>query len=128
MRIRNRAPGHPGAILKRLYLNSLNISNSQLAECIGVSRKTVSRIVNGRGSVTPEMAMRLSRAFNTSPELWLNMQVAFDLWQVSHTSTAWQNVKAISTCESQRSGTFRSSSKEGPAVPGLDSGPGTLPE
>ncbi len=61
--------------MKRLYLNSLNISNSQLAECIGVSRKTVSRIVNGRGSVTPEMALRLSRAFDTSPELWLKCRL-----------------------------------------------------
>lgn len=82
-------------ILKRLYLDSLNISNAQLAGCIGVSRKTVSKIVNGRGAITPEMALRLSRAFNTNPELWLNMQVAYDLWQASHSSTDWQNVKAI---------------------------------
>jgi addiction module HigA family antidote len=82
-------------ILKRLYLDSLKISNSQLAGCIGVSRKTISKIVNGRGAITPEMALRLSRAFNTSPELWLNMQVSYDLWQASHSSTDWQNVKAI---------------------------------
>ena len=82
-------------ILKRLYLDSLKISNSQLAGYIGVSRKTISKIVNGRGAITPEMALRLSRAFNTSPELWLNMQVSYDLWQASHSSTDWQNVKAI---------------------------------
>jgi len=84
-------------ILKRLYLDSLKISNAHLADCIGVSRKTISKIVNGRGSVTPEMALRLSRAFNTSPELWLNIQVSYDLWQASHKSTDWQNVKAIGT-------------------------------
>ncbi len=95
MRTRNTAPGHPGMILKRLYLDSLKISNSQLAGYIGVSRKTISKIVNGRGAITPEMALRLSRAFNTSPELWLNMQVSYDLWQASHSSTDWQNVKAI---------------------------------
>jgi len=95
MRTKNRAPGHPGTILKRLYLDSLKISNAQLAECIGVSRKTISKIVNGRGAITPEMALRLSRAFNTSPELWLNMQMAYDLWQASHSSTDWQNVKVI---------------------------------
>ena len=95
MRTRNIAPGHPGMILKRLYLDSLKISNSQFAGCIGVSRKTISKIVNGRGAITPEMALRLSRAFNTSPELWLNMQVSYDLWQASHSSTDWQNVKAI---------------------------------
>ncbi len=66
MRTRNRAPGHPGLILKRLYLDSLQISNARLAGCIGVSRKTISKIVNGRGAITPEMALRLSRAFNTS--------------------------------------------------------------
>ena len=93
MRTRNIAPSHPGMIL-RLYLDSLKISNSQFAGYIGVSRKTVSKIVNGRGAITPEMA-RLSRAFNTSPELWLNMQVSYDLWQASHSSTDWQNVKAI---------------------------------
>ena len=51
-------------ILKRLYLDSLKISNSQLAGYIGVSRKTISKIVNGRGAITPEMALRLSRALN----------------------------------------------------------------
>ena len=95
MRTRNRAPGHPGTILKRLYLDRLKISNAQLARCIGVSRKTISKIVNAKGEVTPEMALRLSRAFNTSPELWLNMQVSYDLWQASHRSTDWQNVKVI---------------------------------
>lgn len=95
MRTRTRAPGHPGMILKRLYLDSLKISNVRLAEYIGVSRKTISKIVNGKGAITPEMALRLSRAFSTSPELWLNMQVSYDLWQASHGSTDWQNVKAI---------------------------------
>ena len=95
MRTKNIAPGHPGMILKRLYLDSLKISNSQLAGYIGVSRKTISKIVNGRGAITPEMALRLSRAFNTSPELWLNMQVSYDLWQASRSSNDWQNVKAI---------------------------------
>jgi addiction module HigA family antidote len=106
MRIRNRAPGHPGLILRRLYLDSLNVSNAQLAECIGVSRKTVSKIVNGKGAITPEMALRLSRAFNTSPELWLNMQVAYDLWQASHKSKDWQNVEAIDVCESSSTETI----------------------
>ena len=70
---------------------------SQLAGCIGVSRKTISKIVNGRGAITPEMALRLSRAFNTSPELWLNMQVSYDLWQASHSSTDWQSIRPLSS-------------------------------
>jgi addiction module HigA family antidote len=102
MRTRTRAPGHPGGILKRLYLDSPGISNAQLAACIGVARKTVSKIVNGRGAVTPDMALRLSRAFNTSPELWLNLQVSYELWQASHRSIEWQNVKAITSRATHR--------------------------
>jgi len=59
--------------------------------------KTISKIVNGKGAITPEMALRLSRALDTSPELWLNMQVAYDLWQASHKSSDWRNVTAINT-------------------------------
>jgi addiction module HigA family antidote len=99
VRARNKAPGHPGMILKRLYLDALHITNAQLAKHMGVSRKTISKIVNGRGSITPEMALRLSRAFNTSPELWLNMQSAYDLWQTSHRSTDWQNVTMVNVSE-----------------------------
>ena len=68
---------------------------SQAAAALGVSRKTVSKIVNERGEVTPDMALRLSRAFGTTPELWLNLQKNFDLWHASHDSKAWQRVRAI---------------------------------
>mgnify|MGYP000892883951 CR=1 FL=1 len=91
----DKTPGHPGMILRRLYLDKLKISNAQLAACIGVFRKSISKIVNGRGAVIPIVALRLSWAFNTSPELWLNMQVSHDLWQASRKSTDWQNVKVI---------------------------------
>ncbi|MBI1882118.1 MAG: HigA family addiction module antidote protein [Chloroflexi bacterium] len=96
MRTKNRPPAHPGRILRNLYLSPLNISNTKLAESLGVSRKAISQIVNERKSVTPEMALRLSRAFpNTSPEFWLNLQKNYDLWQVSHNSQDWQNVQAL---------------------------------
>ena len=65
---------HPGDILKRLYLDALSISNTQFAEILGVSRKTAFKTVNQRGAITPDMAMRLSRAFNTTSDLWLNLQ------------------------------------------------------
>jgi len=64
-----------------------------LAEIIGVSRKTFSKIINERGSITPDMALRLSRAFDTSPYFWLNLQKNFDLWTAEQTSTGWQKVK-----------------------------------
>ncbi len=96
MRTKNRPPAHPGRILRNLYLSPLGVSNTKLAETLGVSRKAVSQIVNERKSVTPEMALRLSRAFpNTSPEFWLNLQKNYDLWQVSQQSQDWQNVQAL---------------------------------
>ena len=96
MRIRTRPPAHPGRILKNLYLAQLGISNTKLAEALRVSRKTVSHIVNERKSVTPEMALRLSRAFpNTSPEFWLNLQKNYDLWNAAHSSEDWQNVQSL---------------------------------
>jgi addiction module HigA family antidote len=75
MRTQNRQPTHPGRILKNLYLSPLGISNTELAKAIGVSRKTISHIVNEHKPVTPNMALRLSQAFpNTSAEFWLNLQ------------------------------------------------------
>jgi addiction module HigA family antidote len=74
----------------------LGVSNTKLAGTLGVSRKAISHIINERKSVTPEMALRLSRAFpNTSAEFWLNLQKTYDLWQATHNSQEWQNVQAL---------------------------------
>ena len=98
MRIKKRAPAHPGVILRDLYLSPLNISITRLAETLGVSRKAISSIVNGHKSVTPEMALRLSRAFpNTSPEFWLNLQKNYDLWHTAHESRDWETVQPLFT-------------------------------
>jgi antitoxin HigA-1 len=78
MRMHN--PPHPGEIIKDLCLDPLALTVTDAAEGLGVSRKTLSAIVNGRASVTPEMAVRLSMAFGTSAESWLNLQVRYDLW------------------------------------------------
>jgi addiction module HigA family antidote len=76
----------------------LNITNTKLAETLGVSRKTVSHIVNERKSVTPDMALRLSRAFpNTSPEFWLNLQKSYDLWHAARQSQDWKNIQPLFT-------------------------------
>ena len=74
-------PPHPGEILKELCLEPLGISVTRAAEALGVSRKTLSAILNGRSGISPEMAIRLSIAFDTTPESWLNQQVQYDLWQ-----------------------------------------------
>jgi antitoxin HigA-1 len=78
MRMHN--PPHPGEILKSLCLEPLGLSVTDTAEALGVSRKTLSSILNGRAGISPEMAVRLSIAFDTSAESWLNQQTQFDLW------------------------------------------------
>ena len=79
----------------------IKVSNTQLAETLNVSRKTVSAIVNERASVTPDMALRLARAFGTSPELWLNLQKSYDLWQAARQSADWQKVLPVYAAKSR---------------------------
>jgi addiction module HigA family antidote len=74
-------PPHPGEILRELCLEPLGLSVTRAAEALGVSRKTLSAILNGRTGISPEMAIRLSIAFDTSAESWLNQQTQYDLWQ-----------------------------------------------
>ena len=95
MRKRLRRPTHPGGILRRHYIEPLSLTVSGLAGVLGVSRKTLSEIVNEHASITPDMALRLSKAFKTTPELWLNMQRNYDLWQASHKSDDWKLVEAV---------------------------------
>ena len=95
MPIRKRQPTHPGGILKRQYLEPLALTITEVAGDIGISRKTLSKIINEKGSITPDMALRLSKAFNTSAELWLNLQTNYDLWIASRSSGDWQNIKTL---------------------------------
>ncbi len=74
-------PPHPGEIIKEFCLEPLEHSVTEGAEALGVSRKTLSSIINGKSGISPEMAVRLSIAFNTSSESWLNQQTQYDLWQ-----------------------------------------------
>jgi addiction module HigA family antidote len=76
-----RNPPHPGEILKELCLKPLGLTVTEAAKALGVSRKTLSVILNGRAGISPEMAIRLSVAFDTTAESWLNQQVQYDLWQ-----------------------------------------------
>jgi addiction module HigA family antidote len=78
--MRMHKPPHPGEIIKSLCLEPLGISITGAAKALGVSRKTLSAIINGRASISPEMAVRLSLAFSTSSESWLNQQLQYDLW------------------------------------------------
>jgi addiction module HigA family antidote len=73
-------PPHPGEVLRQLCLEPLNLTVTDAARSLGVSRKALSSILNGRAGISPEMAVRLSIAFGTSAESWLNQQLQYDLW------------------------------------------------
>ena len=79
MNIQMHNPPHPGEIIRELCIEPLELSVTATAEALGVSRKTLSSILNGHAGISPEMALRLSIAFNTTPESWLNQQVQYDL-------------------------------------------------
>lgn len=75
-----RRPTHPGEMLREDFLPDYELSVSDLAEAVGVSRQSMNELIHERRSVSPEMALRLGRLFGNSPEFWLNAQQAVDLW------------------------------------------------
>jgi addiction module HigA family antidote len=76
-------PPHPGEVLMGLYMDPAGINITEMSTRLGVERKAVSRLVNGHTSVSPAMALRLSRALNTSPQVWFKLQFAYDLWKTN---------------------------------------------
>ena len=74
-------PMHPGEYLKESYLEPLNISVTEAAKNLGVARKTLSELVNKKSDLSVEMAHKLAKACGTTPKLWLNMQINYDLWR-----------------------------------------------
>ena len=79
-------PLHPGVIIKELLINNTELTISKAAERLGVTRTTLSRLLNQHAGVSPEMALRLSKLLNTSIELWINLQSQYDIWNVAHQS------------------------------------------
>ena len=74
-------PAHPGEVLKELVIEPLGVTITDVSEHLNISRKTLSKVLNGRGSITPEMALRLELAFKKpSADHWLRLQNAYDLW------------------------------------------------
>jgi antitoxin HigA-1 len=73
-------PPHPGSIIRKLCLEPLGLTVTDAAAALGISRKTLSSLLNGRAGISPEMAVRLSIAFGTSSESWMNQQTQYDLW------------------------------------------------
>ena len=74
-------PPHPGGIVRRQCLEPLGLSVAEAAEGLGVTRQALSDVVNEKSGISVDMAIRLSKAFGSSPETWLGMQMAHDLWQ-----------------------------------------------
>ena len=93
MRMKN--PPHPGRLVKHECLKPLGLSITKVAEILGVTRLTLSNLVNGKNGVSPEMAIRLSKAFGSSPEVWLGMQMDFDLAQAEKNADRIKVKKAV---------------------------------
>jgi len=74
-------PPHPGEILRGLYLEPLGLTVTEAARGLGITRKALSDLLNGRSGISPTMALRLARAFDTTPESWLNLQQQHELWK-----------------------------------------------
>jgi len=75
-------PSHPGELIRDICIDGFNLNITKGAEALGVARTTLSRIVNGKAKVTPEMAVRLSKAFGSTTGFWLRLQLNFDLAQI----------------------------------------------
>jgi addiction module HigA family antidote len=79
-----RKPSHPGMILDELYIKPLNLNLEMLAERLLIARNTLFKIRSGKASITPAIALSLAEAFDTTPQLWLNLQQNYDLWIEEH--------------------------------------------
>lgn len=87
-------PPHPGEIIRELCIEPLDLTVTKAAESLGVTRKTLSMLLNGKAGISPEMSLRLSKVFGRSPEGWLKLQIQYDLWK-SRRSVNLTNLKRI---------------------------------
>jgi len=91
-----RKPIHPGRFLREEFLKPHNITQADFAEAIQLNRVTVSKILNERQKVTPDVAIRLSKCLGTTPDVWINMQIKLDLWEEVHKKShgkVWRKIK-----------------------------------
>lgn len=84
-------PPHPGEFIREICLKPLKLTVTQAAQDLGITRKALSELLNGRSGISPEMALRLAKAFNTTPESWLTQQMHYDLWKAKQK----QNLKNV---------------------------------
>ena len=88
-----RRPTSVGTMLKEEFLDPLGISQGELAKAMGVSRKTVNELCGNKRGVTAETALLLAKVFNTTPELWLNLQILNDLWLAKNSESLEEKLK-----------------------------------
>lgn len=74
-------PPHPGEFIREICLEPLGLTITKLAQDLGITRKALSELLNGKAGISPAMALRLAKAFNTTPESWLTQQMYYDLWK-----------------------------------------------
>jgi addiction module HigA family antidote len=92
-----KRPIHPGRIIKDDYLEPLKMTIGSLASALGVTRQTIAAIINERAGISPEMALRLSEAFDTTPDLWIGMQRNYDLYKANLTFSPKGLIKQVYT-------------------------------
>ncbi len=93
-----RQPSHPGALLREIVLPETGLSVTVLARTCGLARNTVSKIVNERGDVTEDIAIRFSRALGSTPSFWLSMQSRYNLWELEKEKLAeYKKIKRVET-------------------------------
>ena len=94
-------PPIPGEFIREICIEPLGLTVTEVAENLGVSRKTLSQLLNGKAGISPEMALRLAKAFNTTPESWLTQQMHYDLWLAKqktkklHVRRLWTGNKTV---------------------------------
>ncbi len=88
-------PPHPGVFIREVCIEPLGLTITQAADALGVTRKALSELVNGKAGISPMMALRLAKAFNTTPESWLEQQLHYDLWVAKQKKLNLKKVKEL---------------------------------
>jgi addiction module HigA family antidote len=88
-------PSHPGTILHEFYFEPLNLNITEAAEKLQITRPNLSAIVNGKAGISAVMALKLAKAFKTTPQFWMNLQTNYDLWQASKQSAVLKKVPEL---------------------------------
>jgi addiction module HigA family antidote len=95
MRDPKRRPTHPGELLREDVLTALKMTQGDLAKRLGVSRLSVSELLHGKRALTPDMAVRIGRLTSTTPQSWLHMQAAVDLWELQQDPKRYKHIEPV---------------------------------